>query len=100
MRIKIEAGLSDNGRVTLASGELLEHITHCDISLNAIKGPVATLRFIVPDISVHAQATVSEEHLRELAAAHGYALVRQEELRESTVLEPSSKWPFPTGRQS
>jgi hypothetical protein len=77
MRIHIKCldGCSASAEIITPGGERLTSIKAIDISLRAGEPVEASLQFLVPGVDAGCEATVSEAHLVELAAAHGYDLV-------------------------
>ncbi len=78
IRIKSESGMPCAGIITTEDGTELEHICAVDISIRPNESIKARLEFTLVPLSILAEAVVSEEHLRELAAAHGFDLVKKE----------------------
>ena len=80
MRIRVSSpdGTAANGRIELEDGTELQHVTEVAIRGDAAGGVFcAIVTFALPIVDVKGmEATVSEDHLRELAAAHGFDLVR------------------------
>lgn len=76
MQVRISVDRHGNGVVRTENDEMLGHITAVDIGIKAGELPTAKLTFMLPVVDVHAHATISEEHLRQLAQAHGYNLVK------------------------
>ena len=78
IRFKNESGIPDEKLIIVETGEELENVTAVDIKVRPGEPIMATLEFCFPHTDIVAGVTVSEEHLRELAAAHGFDLVKKE----------------------
>lgn len=78
IRIKSEDGMPSATVVTLEDGTRLENIAAVDVRIRPDEFITAQIEFIIPAVDFVAEATVSESHLRELAAAHGFDLVKKE----------------------
>lgn len=81
MKIRISSpdGTAANAKVELEDGSRLDHVTDIVIRGSGRSGVItADLRFSCPGLDFAGlSATVSEEHLRELAAGHGFDLVKR-----------------------
>lgn len=80
MRVRIvsEKGTNSSASIALEDGTELRNVMSANIRMEPGEVHTATLTFSMPLIDCDAVATVSEEHLRELATAHGFELVRKE----------------------
>jgi len=78
LNIKNSTGYGNDTEITLKDGTALKSVSDETIRISADGMVVAELKFIVPRIDCNAEATVSEEHLRELAHAHGFKLIKDE----------------------
>ncbi len=78
MKINVESdGTYQGTKVALEDGTPVEFVGAMDIELRATHIPVARVTFLMPKMHIRgAQVTVSEEHLLELADAHGFTLHR------------------------
>jgi len=70
-------GICDNAVIALEDGTRLAHVMALDLVLRPKELVKAQVTFSLPRVDVVGEVTVSEEHLRELAAAHGYDLKRR-----------------------
>lgn len=79
MRLNIKNTTGDcfDTEFVTESGEKLSNIATADITFRPNHAVVAKLQFLVPNVDCRAEATVSEEHLRALASAHGFDLVKK-----------------------
>lgn len=78
MKINIKSDGGANTTITTEDGKALPCCVAADISIRPEQIVEAQLRFVLPAIDLKGcEATVSEAHLRELAAAHGFDLVRR-----------------------
>ena len=78
VNIKNDTGRSIDTKVTLDDGTELTGITELQISILPDKMFVVEVKFLNPIFNCNANATVSEEHLRELAKWHGFKLTKDE----------------------
>jgi len=76
MKVQVKSNGVD-GEVTLEDGTPLKGVTHAHVFIGAGQPTVVTLGFTLPLVDVVGHATVSEEHLTELAKAHGFILKRR-----------------------
>jgi len=77
IRIQTKEGVPDDDTITLDNGDILENVGSVDISIRPGELIIATLTFLLTRSDMTIDATVSEEHLRELAFAHGFDLVEK-----------------------
>lgn len=81
IHIKSFTGKANDSTITLVEdGKEIENISAVDIQFRPGKEVTATLQFGFLPVDVIAKAVVSEQHLRELAAAHGFDLVKKQQL--------------------
>ena len=74
IRVKTYGGAVE---LTQDDGTPIEKILSVDIRIRPLKPATAELQFVMPFSDVVVDATVSEKHLRELADAHGFDLVKR-----------------------
>lgn len=81
MKIRITSdGSGSNTSVTTEDGTPLMHCMAVDVSIRPEEVVKATLVFMLPITDMKGfEVTVSEAHLRELAEAHGFNLVKKDE---------------------
>lgn len=72
--IKNTDGIGENTEVNHLAGDPVE-VTAIDIRIRMKEIVSANLQFALPGIDTVAEVTISKEHLKELAAAHGFGLV-------------------------
>lgn len=79
MRIHINTGdgFPDAKTLTLDDGSALKNVSAVDIKIRPMEPIIAILQFLLPGADLNVEATVTEEHLRELADAHGFDLVKK-----------------------
>lgn len=78
IHIDLPSGKTTNDlSITLDDGSKLTTMVKVDIRLRKNEIPSATIEFSLPGINTDAEVTVSKEHLEELAAAHGFDLVKK-----------------------
>lgn len=80
MKVTIDipaTGESQGTVVRTEDGAVLDHVRRIDITLEADQIAKARLEFVMPHVrGGKFIASVSEQHLRELAEAHGFSLMR------------------------
>ena len=74
IRVKTYGGAVE---LTQDDGTPIEKILSVDIRIRPLEPVTAALQFLMPFSDVVVNATVSEKHLRELADAHGFDLVKR-----------------------
>lgn len=81
INISCPTGITSDTRVTTDNGEL-HNLAHMVLTFEPDKEVVALLTFLLPrlDSLNRVRATVSEQHLRELADAHDFDLVKRDQI--------------------
>ena len=77
VHIVSEDGISANTRIELEDGTPLRNVAALSLLFSIGKVVQAEATFVLPRVDVIGHVTVTEEHLRDLAAAHGYELKRR-----------------------
>lgn len=79
INIKSEDGSTGNAEVTLEDGSRLDGVERIVIDAKGSDGVIrAQLTFFCPKVLMKSMpAFISEDHLRELADAHGFDLVKR-----------------------
>lgn len=78
IRINTGDGVPGEDTIRLEDGSALENVSAVDIRIRAGEFILATLEFLLPKHDMAVEATVTEKHLRELAEAHGFDLVKKQ----------------------
>lgn len=80
MKIHINTGdgIPNEMTLTMDDGSPLENVFAVDIKIRPGELILATLEFLLPRVDFDVKATVTEAHLRELAEAHGFDLMKKE----------------------
>jgi len=75
--IKNKGGFFDASTIHLQDGTPLTEVSRVKILIESGIPNEAEVTFLLPIVDIDAEVTVKEEHLKELAEAHGFDLVKK-----------------------